>query len=202
MSRGPDFDDLVGGEELTPGERERLRMAHELLLQAGPPAELPPALADPPAPRASVHFLPRRRRIAALLVAASLLLAAFGVGYLVADRADSREAVDYSVKMRGTSLAPEAVASLQVLEQDGAGNWPMLLRVSGLEELPRDGYYELHLAKDGKLGPECGTFRVHEGTTTVRLNVAYPLHDYDGWIVLAHKPGGGEPVLDEALLTT
>ena len=193
MSRGPDFDDLLDGEELTPDERERLRRAHDLLLQAGPPAELPPALADPPSPRATVTFLPRRRRMATVLVAAALLLLAFGVGYLVADRGGSSQAVAYSVQMRGTSAEPTARASLLVLDKDEAGNWPMLLKVSGLEELPRGGYYDLYLTKNGKLGPECGTFLVHGHTTTVRLSVAYRLRDFDGWVITRHLPGQKPP---------
>ena len=38
--RGPSFDDLVG-DDLAPAERERLLRVHELLIQAGPPPELP-----------------------------------------------------------------------------------------------------------------------------------------------------------------
>ncbi len=77
MSRAPDFDELLGGEELTPNERERLRLAHDLLVQAGPPEELPPALADPPETRARVTLLPRRRRTALALIAAGAAAAAF-----------------------------------------------------------------------------------------------------------------------------
>ncbi len=200
MSRGPDFDDLLDGEELTRDERERLRRAHDLLLQAGPPAELPPALADPPSPRASVTFLPRRRRMATVLVAAALLLLAFGTGYLVADRGRSSAEVAYSVQMRGTSAEPTARASLLVLDKDEAGNWPMVLKVSGLRELPRGGYYGLYLTKAGKLGPECGTFLVHGRTTTVRLNVAYHLREFDGWVITKRLPGRKAP--GQALLTT
>ena len=200
MSRGPDFDDLLDGQELTPGERERLRRAHDLLLQAGPPAELPPALAEPPSHRATVTFLPRRRRIAAILIAASLLLLAFGSGYLVSERGQASPKVAYSVQMRGTSAEPTARASLLVLDNDEAGNWPMLLKVTGLDELPRGGYYDLYLTKGGKLGPECGTFLVRGHTTTVRLSVAYRLHDFDGWIVTRHVPGQKPP--GPTLLTT
>jgi len=41
MTRPPNFDDLVG-TDLEPAERERLRRAHDLLVAAGPPAELTP----------------------------------------------------------------------------------------------------------------------------------------------------------------
>jgi hypothetical protein len=201
VSRPPDFDELFGGEELSPDERARLRRAHDLLVRAGPPAELPPTLAEPPQTRASVRFLPRRRRIAALLVAAALLLVAFGGGYLVAHHGrDSSPAVAFTVKMHGTARAPEAVASLQVLEKDAAGNWPMLMRVRGLETLPKGEYYELFLTRKGKLGPACGTFRVDGGTTEVPLNAPYRLKQFDGWVVTRHVDG--RRVANEPLLTT
>jgi len=41
MSRVPDFDDLVG-KEVPEGERQRLRRAHDLLVQAGPRPSSPP----------------------------------------------------------------------------------------------------------------------------------------------------------------
>jgi hypothetical protein len=201
MSRPPDFDELLGGEDLSPDERARLRRAHDLLVQAGPPAELPPALAEPPPTSATVRFLPRRRRIATLLVAAALLLVAFGGGYLLAHHGRaSASAVAFTVKMHGTTRAPTAVASLQVLEADSAGNWPMRMRVRGLKQLPKGGYYELYLTRDGKLGPQCGTFRVHGGTTEVPLNAPYVLKRFNGWVVTRHLPG--RPVASEPLLTT
>ena len=44
---GPDFDELVGGDDLPGPERERLQRVHELLVAAGPPPELPPELVQP-----------------------------------------------------------------------------------------------------------------------------------------------------------
>lgn len=201
MSRPPDFDELLGGEDMSPEERARLQRAHDLLVQAGPPAELPPALAEPPATGAGVRFLPRRRRIAMLLVAAALLLVAFGGGYLLAHHGrGSASSVAFTVKMHGTARAPEAVASLQVLEVDSAGNWPMRMRVRGLKQLPKGRYYELFLTRDGKLGPQCGTFRVHGGTTEVPLNAPYVLKRFNGWVVTQHVPG--HAAVSQALLTT
>ena len=46
---GPEFDDLIGAD-VPAGERERLLSAHEALLTAGPPAELPPGLEQAPNP--------------------------------------------------------------------------------------------------------------------------------------------------------
>ena len=65
------FDELVGGDDLTPEEEVRLRRVHDLLVQAGPPADLPPALETPTAPPEAeiVQFplLPRRRWAVAAL---------------------------------------------------------------------------------------------------------------------------------------
>ena len=58
MNREPNFDDLVG-TETRGAERERLRGAHELLLRAGPPAELPPQLRKAPSVDV-VRLKPRR----------------------------------------------------------------------------------------------------------------------------------------------
>ena len=91
MSRSPDFDELVNGVE-EPDERERLRRVHELLVEAGPPPELSPALATA-APRAETEtsaederdfsWLPRRRLGAALVLVGAVLAGTFGLGYLV-----------------------------------------------------------------------------------------------------------------------
>ena len=59
----------------------------------------------------------------------------------------------------------------------------MLMRVRGLKPLPKGGYYELFLTRNGKLGPACGTFRVHDGTTEVPLNAPYRLKRFNGWVV-------------------
>ena len=43
-----DFRDIVGTEGLDPDEEARLRRVHDLLVQAGPPPDLPPALERTP----------------------------------------------------------------------------------------------------------------------------------------------------------
>ena len=171
-------------EELVEGN-ERLRRVHEALLAAGPPPELPPALATPPGRREqpTVRLLPRRRLGAALVLAAALALAAFGGGYLLA-AAGEPEAfeTDFVLVMRGTEGAPDAVASLAVGVQDEAGNWPMEMTVQGLPTLPGLGRYELVLTKGGEPAVSCGTFVV-DGKTLVHLNAPYRLRGYDGWAV-------------------
>jgi len=179
-----DLGDIVGGD-LEPGERERLDRVHALLEQAGPPPELSPALARAPEPPAArVIPFPRRYRFTALAAAVAAACALFGIGY-IAGGAGGQEPVR-TVAMAG---AGHATAELDLFEEDGAGNWPMKLRVSGLP----GGRYELWLTRDGKLAEPCGAFAVAEGKTTVPLNAPYELKSFDGWVVV---PAGRQtPVL-------
>ncbi len=82
MTDKPDFRELVG-DDLPDEERARLERVHELLVAAGPPPELPPALVEPDLeprdldPRdESVKFLPRRRAGFVLGIAAAVGVAA------------------------------------------------------------------------------------------------------------------------------
>jgi len=197
VSRHPDFRELVG-DDLAPAEAERLERVHRLLLEAGPPADLPPQLAEPPEERrARVIALPRRRLAARLVLAAALIGAAFGGGYLAGHKSGEFQAWGEPIPMHGEGAR---LASIRLGEVDGSGNWPLILRVRGLAPLPARGYYELYLAKrDGKLGPSCGTFRVHEGVTEVRMNAPYRLDRWNEWVIVKHLPGQRESA---PLLTT
>jgi hypothetical protein len=187
--RHPSFDDLVD-DDLAPAERERLRSVHELLLQAGPPPELPPALEVPPTVKtAHVIPFPRRYRFTAVAAAAAIAVVLFGAGYLIGGNGGSPAALR-TIEMVG---AGGATASLAVFAMDDAGNWPMELTVSGLEPLPADEKYELWLTRSGKLADLCGTFAVSRGTTEVPLNAPYRLREYDGWVVV--RAGTTTPVL-------
>ena len=191
MSDRPlDFDSLVG-DDLEPTERARLLRVHEMLLEAGPPPELTPHLSAPQAPpRATVIALPRRRRGAVLLIAAAFALAVFGAGWLGGAHRSSY--VARTIAMTGPAGAR---ASLAVLRADSAGNWPMVMKISGLAALPAGQTYTLWLTKHGELEASCGTFTVGAGTTTVDLNAPYHLKEYDGWIVVRSGT-------KQALLTT
>jgi hypothetical protein len=184
---GPDFRDLVG-EDLPAAERERLHRVHELLVAAGPPPDLPPALEEPPTPGPATGFLPRRRRGALLALAAALAAAAFGAGYLVADRGDGAGPqafeTDFSLVMRGTQAAPGAVASLVVGKRDDDGNWPMELTVRNLPQLGEDERYELFLTRRGALSASCGTFLVRSDKASAHLNAPYKLKQFDGWVIV------------------
>jgi hypothetical protein len=193
-----DFDDLVGGEDLEPEEELRLREMHDLLVQAGPPADLTPALErmpDEPAEAEILSFpmLPRRRWAAAAVAAAALAAAAFGAGFLLGDRGESSSSVDAArvVPMRGVS---GALASIRLGERDEVGNWPMELVVTGLPTQPEGAYYTLYLTRGGKPQVPCGYFRVGDHTTTVRFTVPYKFEKGEGWVVTyqpkgVHTPG-------------
>jgi hypothetical protein len=201
-SRPPDFDELVGGD-LAADERSRLRGVHDLLVAAGPPAELSPELERAPSVGGAVHFLPQRRRGAVLLLAAALAAAAFGGGFLTGafTRGGATKSAVVVIPMHGTGAAPNALASISLEDVDKAGNWPMRFTVQGLPKLPRGGYYELYLTRHGRLAAACGTFNVHGGRTTVRLNAPYKLKGFDGWVVTRHLPGRPEESTRPVLTT-
>lgn len=198
------FDDMVDREGLAPDEEERLRRVHELLVQAGPPADLPPGLERPPTAPAEadlVQFplLPRRRATLAAVAAAALVVLAFGGGYLVGH-----------AKVKPTSFATKrvvpmhgghALALLRLAPKDAAGNWPMQLEVNNLptQQDPR-AYYELWLTRRGKPIAPCGSFRVNARTTTVRLSVPYDFKRFDGWVVT--RQGANDRAPGIVVLTT
>ncbi len=90
-------------------------------------------------------------------------------------------------------IAPRA--SIDLGAKDEGGNWPLILRVTRLPQQPVNAYYELWLTRHGKIVASCGTFRVHGGTTAVRLNAPYRLKSFDGWVVTTNDRG-------KVLLTT
>jgi hypothetical protein len=175
------FDELVG-EVGDREERERLRRVHELLLSVDPPADV---IAPP-------VRLARRRPQRLALLAAALALAAFGAGYVLGAGGDA-EAVRV-ISMSGVGEARGASASIELLPEDEAGNWPMNVVIRGLEpSRDRSDWYELWLTRDGRLVSSCGRFIVHRGRTEVRLTVPYGLRSYDGWVVT--RRGSPEPLL-------
>lgn len=188
MTAPPSFGDLFEAGDLAPEERERLTATHELLLRAGPPPELTPALESPPAVEAPrILPLPRRYRFTAVAAAAAAAVALFGIGYLVGGNGNGAPAVVRTVEMRGDD---GAVASLAVLEKDDAGNWPMELTVSGLAPLPAGKTYELWLTHDGELAESCGSFAVSGPETVVTLNAPYRLSEFTGWVVTSAADAG------------
>ncbi len=178
------FDDLVGDVD-DPRERERLRRVHALLLAVEPPPQL--SRAAPPVPPIAA---PRRVRPLALL-AAALAIAAFGAGWLVGGR---EPAPDRVITMSGVGAERDATASIRLLPEDEAENWPMDVLVRGLApSRSREDFYELWLTDDGKPIASCGRFLVGDGLTRVTLTVPYGLRRYDGWIVT--RAGSSSAVL-------
>jgi hypothetical protein len=192
-----DFDELVDRDGLSPEEEARLRHVHDLLVQAGPPADLPPALVDPPTAPADAEIvqfphLPRRRATMAIVAAAAVALLAFGGGYLTGHA--KTKPVAFATQRVVPMHGGDALALIRLGKSDKAGNWPMLLEVNNLPTQSAPGaYYELWLTRGGKPVASCGSFRVNERTTTVHLSVPYALRGFTGWVVTRQDAGHHEP---------
>jgi hypothetical protein len=191
------FDDVSEG--LEPAERDRLRGVHNLLVEAGPPPELPASLATLPdgVTDAETTVVPlaskRRRRVGVgLLLAAALTVVAFGGGFLVGHGggSSSPEAVR-AVTMSGSG----ATAALQVGAPDSGGNWPVSFTVSGLPaQKAKYAYYEIFVLRHGKPGYPCAGFRVNGANTKVTFTVPYEVTQKTQWVVTkvdhaTHWPG-------------
>lgn len=198
----PDFEDMVDLTGLSPDETARLRNVHDLLVAAGPPAELPAELGLPAdlgtAPRkteeaqvVSIAHHRRRRTSVGILIAAAVAAACFGGGYVIANQANpSSIHVVRVVSMEGNGAQQNSEASLSVGSADGNGNWPLRLTVNGLRPLPGDSRYYLMVWQGGKPAGFCGTFEVSKnGPTTVTFNVAYKITNSTKWVVTQAAPG-------------
>ena len=198
MTRVPDFDELVGAD-VEPDERARLHRVHTLLVEAGPPAELPPELEAGPTLAMTIG---RKRgsgihRRPLLIAAAICLLALAFLGGYLAGNGGGSAASWKTLALAGTQSAPAALASLRIEPVDTAGNWPMELTVTGLPKLPAHAYYAVYLVRNGKPWAPCGAFLV-DGTkraTTVTLNAPYRFKRGDTWIVTRQAPGQHTPGL-------
>ena len=193
MSRDPDLDELIGADP--PGaERERLRRTHELLLQAGPPPELPPELGTAPVVGFTLarQRRPRRRRGVLLLAAALAVAVAFAAGYAVAGHGGGSGGppVAQTLALQATAAAPGAQATLDV-QHARQGNRPMTLVVTGLPKLPPRSLYEVYLVRGGKPWASCGTFTVSDPSRalTLTLNAPYAPRSGDSWVVTREVPG-------------
>ena len=200
------FDDLVDTEGLGPEEVARLERIHDLLVQAGPPPDLPPSLERTPqaADAEIVQFplLPRRRWAVAALVAAALVAVAFIGGYAYGHSKGDRSAFNVTrvVAMHGATTST-AQAVVKLSSKDSAGNWPMEIEVNNLpKQAKRGAYYALWLTRNHKPEELCGTFRITGSKTTIRFTVPYDLHKIDGWVVTAQPEGSNAP--GRVVLTT
>lgn len=204
-----DFDEIVDTDGLDEVEEARLRRVHDLLVQAGPPPDLPPALERTPeaADAEIVQFplLPKRRWAVAAVAAATLAVIAFGGGYLFGHSKGNGQGLkaERVVPMHGLRSASttNALAVLRIAKRDSIGNWPMAVAVTGLPTQAEAGaYYELWLTRGHRPVEPCGTFRVHGKTTNVRFSVPYDFHGVDGWVVTVQRHGSSQP--GRVVLTT
>jgi hypothetical protein len=187
------FDQLVDLAGLGPQDQARLLRVHDLLVAAGPPAELPSALSAPPAelnapPGAEVIPLAPRRIGAAILIAATVAAACFGGGYVLANQTHSSAVhVFRVVQLQGEQ---NSEAALRVGSADGNGNWPIQLTVNGLKPLSSAERYYLMVWQSGRPVALCGGFEVGgRGPTTVSFNVAYKITKSTRWVVTKMAPG-------------
>jgi len=196
MTDRPNFDELVGGDDLSAEEAARLQQVHDLLVEAGPPPELPPHLLQEPDPEGGRHDnvtgLPRRRTGMLLGIAAALTLTAFLGGFIYGTHhAPFNE--DFAVPMHSTAAGSQAKAVIHVGKLDSAGNWPLKVDVENLPALPKGQYYEMFLSRGvDQRAASCGTFRVSGSSQDIRLNVPYRLDKFNGWIVTRERPGSGK----------
>lgn len=177
MSATPHANDVLDG--LDDGSRARFERIREALVEAGPPPELPPTLADPPEPSDSGWPAVRRYRFTAVAVAIVAGIALFGIGYVLGGGETPTQAVE-TVTLVGDG---GATGELQVLPRDAAGNWPVELTVRRLPALEGDDVYVLQLSRAGTPTASCGVFAVGRDATAVRLNCPHRLDAFDGWAV-------------------
>jgi hypothetical protein len=183
-----DFDDMID-PGVTEEERERLQHVHALLVQAGPPPELPASLehGSRPDELARKRAKPKSsvpRRLALLAAALILLGIAFGVGFGTGDRLSASTQPVAQLKLFGTGAAPHGRARLDVLPNVG-GNWPMTLSVKGLPSVSAPMYYVVWLVRHGQRFAPCGSFVVSKNgiPLTLHLTAPYSLEKGDTWIV-------------------
>ena len=197
MTPPEDIRGLVGDDVPEP-ELARLQRADDALRSTGAAPEVTDSLT------ARVLAIPdgqrrtpwrARRVLAGLALAAAFAAAMFGVGLLVGgDESEGTPAAE-RVVLNATAEAPQAARMvLDVLPVDKAGNWRMAGEVSGLAPLPRGGYYEVWLTRNGRTVDSCGRFVVAAdgAAEDVWLNAPYDFKEYDRWVVTAHRPGAGD----------
>ena len=184
------FDDLIGAE-VTGEERERLRRAHELLLEAGPPPELPESLLE--APRVGeLRFLRTQsvpRKVALLAATIAVLGVTFTLGFAAGNHGAAPKAIE-QIKLSGTAAAPHAQGTLDLLPAV-SGNWPMTLHVNGLPRVAAPTYYVVWLVRNGKTVAPCGQFVVATAgsSLTLQLSAPYALRPGDTWVVTRQRYG-------------
>jgi hypothetical protein len=189
-------------------ELAELREAHEFLSEPShaPPPELKErilsqtgiasdggaSIHDPGVPESGSHHGRRRiRRIAAPLVAAGLIVAAFLLGGILSDEMPSPGGQNEAIALSPTGIVPESSGEVRVA---GSGsNYEVELEVERLPEPPGDGFYELwFIGEEGRTS--AGTFRTSpDGRATVRLSVPSNSRSYEK-VGITYEPADGDPM--------
>jgi hypothetical protein len=197
-----DFDELIGAD-VAGEERERLRGVHELLVEAGPPPELPASLQHVPRPGEvrRLRKLSVQRKIALVAAALIVLVVTFTAGFATGHTNTAQPLA--TLHLSGTKAAPHAQGTLDV-SSPVSGNWPMTLSVSGLPKVAAPDYYYVWLVRKGKPLAPCGEFVVAKpsDSLTLTLSAPYKLQRGDTWIVTRkayNQPGTGQAVLRPAV---
>ena len=195
------FDELIDAD-VAGEERERLRGVHELLVEAGPPPELPASLRDVRQPGKVGHLRNQSvpRKIALLAAAIIVLGIAFVAGLAVGGGSHTKPVA--TLVLSGTKAAPHAHGTIDV-SSEVSGNWPMTLSVSGLPKATAPEYYYVWLVRNGKPWAPCGEFVVAKSSDslTLKLTAPYALKSGDSWIVTRKtysQLGAGQTVLRPA----
>ena len=174
MSRHPDFHELVGND-LEPGERERLERVHDMLIAAGPPPELPQELAEPPRQEGKLVELARSRLRTGLVLAAAIVLAAFAAGYLLGARGEDSSSDSFTAaKTAVLGKSPDRLAVVRIGQTDDDGNRPMVVSVDGLDRLSDGDYYTLFMTRKGQADRDLRNLqrqreRRHDGASQRRV---------------------------------
>lgn len=192
-------------------ELAELREAHEFLSEPShaPPSELKERVLsqagiasdegastqDPEVTEVSSRHRSRKiRRIAAPLVAAGLIVAAFLLGGLLSDATPNlgvQDGQDEAIALSPTEIVPESSGEVRVT---GTGsNYEVELEVNRLPEPPGDGFYELwFIGEEGRTS--AGTFRTpSDGRATVRLSVPSNSRSYER-VRVTYEPADGDPM--------
>lgn len=141
--------------------------------------------------RSPRHRGRRIRRIAAPLVAAGLLVAAFLLGGMLSDAMPNPGGQGEAIALSPTEIIPESSGEVQV---SGSGsNYEVELEVNRLPEPPGDGFYELwFIGEEGRTS--AGTFRTSsDGRATVRLSVPSNSRSYEK-VGITYEPADGDPM--------
>lgn len=181
------FDELIGAEPAG-AERERLRSVHDLLLAAGPPPEISPELAAGPTLAMTLGRVRRmshgRGRRYFLVAAAALVALVIGIGVGIPGHGDQ-----YAQALRGTSFAPGATGSVEILSAKGAAKPQLKLDVAGLPAT--NTAYVVYLVRNGHPLAQCGSFTVSNGERELTKDLVspVPLERSDTWIVTVPRHG-------------